>query len=326
MPNPSGSSGVAPGSMFPSLYGDGEPGDRDAGQDITGQVLPDLSPKSDLAPGTGESLSSVPGGVANAADAPGAGAAPNTADSAGRAPQDRRPRTAQERIAQLTRRYRQAEDQNSNLNSQLQELIQISRVQSQEIAALRSGRAAPASPAGEINADPTGGAQARSDIPITLDAVRNVVRDVISGYDTERRAQDTRVQQMRQAHEEAFKDAAQEMPELMDQRSRARQIFDELYAQSPLITLPDAPYQIALQVRGILADEQRRGQVAETRKVQVSAMAPSAPAVGDASSELVSAQREFAQLTKVRQGGNEDFKVYKRWRMLRDFLSANGVR
>lgn len=316
---------VAPGSMFPSLYGDGTPGDRDAGQDITGQVLPDLSPKPDLAPGTGESISNVPGGPADAADAPGAQGAPATSDAAGRPPQDRRPKTAQERIAQLTRRYRQAEDQNNNLSAQLQELLQISRAQAGEIAALRSGRAA-APPAGEINPDPTGGAAARSDTPITLDAVRNVVRDVITGYDNERRAYDTRVQQMKVAHEEAFKDAAQEMPELLDQRSRARQIFDELYAQSPLITLPDAPYQIALQVRGILADEQRRGQATEARKVQVSAMAPSAPAVGDASSEVVAAQREFAHLTKVRQSGNEDFKVYKRWRMLRDFLTANGVR
>lgn len=324
MPNPSGNPGVAPGSIFPSLYGDGEPGDRDAGTNITGQVLPDLNPKPDLAPGTGDSLSSVPGGASAAADAPGAGAAPSTVDAAGRAPQDRRPRTAQERIAQLTRRYRQAEDQNSNLNAQLQELLQISRVQSQEIAALRSGRPAPAAPVGDPALDQPG--TNRQDIPITLDAVRNVVRDVISGYDSERRAQDTRVNQMRQAHEEAFKDAATEMPELMDQRSRARQIFDELYAQSPLITLPDAPYQIALQVRGILADEQRRGQATEARKVQVSAVAPSAQVVGDTSSELVAAQREFAGLTKARQSGNEDFKVYKRWRMLRDFLSANGVR
>jgi hypothetical protein len=110
----------------------------------------------------------------------------------------------------------------------------------------------------------------------------------------------------------------------MDTRSRARQIFDELYSSSPLTQLIDGPYQISLQVRGIIADEQRRGQAASPeRKLQVGVVMPS-PSMSDLpSGELQSARAEFAQLTKARRDGNEDFKVYRRWRTLRDFIRVN---
>lgn len=319
MPEPASADGrVAPGTMFPSLYEGGTPGDRDGGADISGQVLPDLTPQSDDAPGVGSSMSSVPGAAPDdpTARVPGAAANINTPAPQG----DRKPRTAQERIAQLTRRFRQAEDQNQNLNAQIQELLQIGRAQAQEIAALRDGRPTKAP---ELEGDPTGGATSRADVPITLDAVRNVVRETIVGYDQERRNQDLRIQQMRAAHEASFKNAAQEMPELMDQRSRARQVFDEIYSSSPLIQLPDGPYQIALQVRGILADEQQRGQAMEARKVLASTPAPSSSSVDVMGTELQAAQKEFAQLTAMRRNGNEDFKVYRRWKMLRDFIAVN---
>jgi TolA-binding protein len=317
MPDPSGEARTAPGTMFPSLYAGGTPGDQAAGEDITGQILPDLTPQADRAPGTGSSLSVVPGAAPD--DPTRQAAAQQAANIQGQAPTDRKPRSAQERIAQLTRRFRQAEDQNSNLSGQIQELLQISRTQSQELAALRQGRA-PKAP--EADADPTGSAAASASGPITLDAVRNVVREVVTNYDSERRAQDSHVQQMVASHEASFKEAALDLPELMDVRSRARQVFDEVYRSSPLKQLPDGPYQIALQVRGILADEQYRGQVAEARKVQVSAVAPSA-SVDMPHSELAAAQREFTQLTKLRQAGNEDFRVYSRWRKLRDFIAVN---
>lgn len=316
MPDPSGEARVAPGTMFPSLYEGGTPGDRDGGEDITGQVLPDLSPKPDLAPGTGSSLSSVPG---SAPDAPVVPQGTAQAIQGGQAGTDRKPRTASERIAQLTRRFRQAEDQNNNLNAQIQELINLGRAQAQEIAALRQGRPAKAP---EMDADPTGAAASQGSAPISLDAVRNVVREVVTGYDSERRAAELRVQQMQQAHLASFKEAALDLPELMDTRSRARQIFDEIYASSPLIQLPDGPYQIALQVRGILADEAHRAQTTAVRKVQTSAVAPM-QSVDMPHSELAAAQKEFDQLNKLRQAGNEDFRIYRRWRMLRDFIAAN---
>lgn len=315
MPDPSGEARTAPGTMFPSLYGGGTPGDQPAPEDITDQVLPDLTPRSDLAPGTGSNLSVVPSG----SDAPPGTPVPAQGNVQAPSRQEgRRPRTAEERIAQLTRRYRQAEDQNNNLSAQISELLQTTRAQAAEIAAIRAGRV----PQPEVSADPTGGAAAQGSIPITLDAVRQVVGETLRSYDSERRATESRIQQMRASHEAAFKEAALDMPELMDTRSRARQIFDELYASSPLIQLPDGPYHIALQVKGLLADEQRQGAAQEVRKVQASAVAPTG-GVDLPNSELTAARQEFAKLTQLRKNGNEDFPVYRRWKMLRDFLAAN---
>jgi hypothetical protein len=305
--------------MFPELGGDGAPGDADAGTDVSGVRLPDLSPSNDdFAPGTGSSLSSVP---SVAADAPAAGQR-DVQVEAGTFPasQTRKARTAEERIAQLTRRYRQEEQKNQNVSAQLQQLLEVTQRQSAELTAIRSGRVVQPT-AGDLEAEVPG---APPSGPLTLDAVRSVVRDVIVDYDSKRREGDSRIQQMRQAHEASFKEAAEDLPELMDTRSRARQVFDELYSSSPLTQLADGPYQISLQVRGIIADEQRRGQAASPeRKLQVGVVMPS-PSMSDLPhSEVQAAKVEFAQLTKARRDGNEDFKVYRRWRNLRDFIRVN---
>ena len=314
------------GSIFPSLDG-AEPGDQEVGADITGIPLEPLTPPDaqDMprAAGTGETISNVPAALEGAP-------APEPTQVAGgdiEPPVGRKPRTAQERIAQLTRRYRQEQETRNGVEVQLQQTLGLLAQQQQEIMALKSGRVAPAQSQANEAADALGlSAQPTGQAPITLDAVRSVVRDVITDYDAQVRQKSSAVEQLRASHIETFKDAASEMPELLDQRSRARQIFDELYASSPLRALPDGPYQIALQIPGILASEQRRGQAASPeRKRQVGASVPAPVGSGAPDGGLAGLKREFARVTQLHRNDPQNFQVYKQWRGLREQI-ANAQR
>jgi hypothetical protein len=307
------------GPIFPSLDGN-TPGEQDTGTDISDQPLTPLSaPDMPDAAGTGSAVSSVPGVEGQQA--------PDDQTVAGAdisAPAARKPRTAQDRIAQLTRRYRQEQDARTDLQAQLDELLRVAQSQQQEIAAIRAGRQAPA-PRKQANeaADALGlaGAGEPVDVPITLDAVKNVVREVLGSHVAEERQRTSAVEQMRQAHMTSFKEAVEEMPELADERSQARQVFDELYRTSPISKLPDGPYQLALQVRGILADDARRGQVASPeRKRQASVVSPSPSQSDIPDTGRTAAVREFQGLTAKIRAGDTEFSTYKRWRFLRDNL------
>lgn len=314
------------GSIFPALDG-GDPGSQETGEDISGRPLPPMTPEAEDMPraaGTGSNISSVPAVLEGAP-------APEGVQVAGgeiEAPTGRKPRTAQERIAQLTRRYRQEQESRSGVESQLQQTLNLIQQQQQEIMALRNGQAPARNKANEA-ADALGLAGVPSETTgglITLDSVRSVVREVITDYDAQVRQKSSAVEQLKASHIAAFKDASEEMPELMDQRSRARQVFDELYSTSPLRALPDGPYQIALQIPGILANEQRRGQAASPerkRQVGVSVPGPSGSDMPDGG--LASVKKEFAGLTQQMRSGQQDFKTYKRWRGLRDQI-ANAQR
>jgi len=322
-------SGLRPdqrGSIFPALDG-GDPGSQETGTDISGQPLPPMTPDAEDMPraaGTGETLSSVPAALEGAQ-------APDGAQIAGgeiEPPLGRKPRTAQERIAQLTRRYRQEQETRGGVEAQLQQTMNILQQQQQEIIALRSGRNGSSAPQANEAADALGltGTPQQGQSPITLDSVRSVVREVITDYDAQVRQKSSAVEQLKANHIEAFKDAASEMPELMDQRSRFRAIFDELYSSSPLRALPDGPYQIALQIPGILANEQRRGQAASPeRKRQVGVNVPAPVGSGIPDGGLAGLKKEFAGLTQQMRAGNQDFNTYKQWRTAREKI-ANAQR
>ena len=113
-------------------------------------------------------------------------------------------------------------------------------------------------------------------------------------------------------------EACAEMPELREPRSAARQYFDQLYADSPLNKLPDGPYQIALQVQGILAAEARR-QPSPERKLQAGVVVPAGQSA-DANSQVGSMRREFDTLTRKMRSGQQNFQEYKRWAFLRENL------
>lgn len=305
----------APGSVFPGLYDD-TPGDQIPAQDISGVPLePLISPDDPLAAGTGSSLSSVPEGAAEAGDAP-----EQIAGGDIPAPTQRKPRTAADRIAQLTKQYRHEQRARGDTEARLEETLAILRQQGEELKQLRVGRAQPRQAAQEA-ADALGlgapGAIEGQAAPVTADTIRGIVSETFQQYEARRAQQDHEIRQMQASHETAFKEAAEEMPELLDTRSQARAYFDELYRTSPLKTLPDGPYQIALQVRGLLADDSRRSAAPE-RKLQAGVVVPAgAPVDANTSAGL---RREYARLTDLRKKGNEDFQVYKRWRAVRDQL------
>jgi len=323
-------SGLRPeqmGGIFPSLDGS-EPGRQEAGEDISGQILPPLTPDAgDLpeADASGTGLSSVPG----AGQVEGAGA-PDPVTVAGgeiSAPQGRRPKTAADRIATLTKRYRQEQELRSGAEDRLNEALTLLRQQGEQIAALRSGRApAPTRQANEA-ADALGlaGSPDLAAQPVTLDAVRGVIREVITDYDRTQRESNARAQQLSEAHMAAFKEAVADFPELGNDASHARQIFNELYTHSPLRALPDGPYQIAQQIFGIIPSEVRRGQAASPQRKQQAGVVVPQSGSADPNQQLAAAKQEFSKLSQQMrvQGAGQDFKAYRRWRELRSFIGQS---
>lgn len=303
------------GTVFPSFSEGGPPGDQIPAQDISGVPLePLISPDDPLAAGTGSSLSSVPEGAAEAGDAP-----EQIAGGDIPAPTQRKPRTAADRIAQLTKQYRHEQRARGDTEARLEETLNILRQQGEELKQLRSGGARPRAAAEAADALGLGGGavEGQAAPQLTVDSIGGILERKFEEFEARRAQRDHEIRQMQASHEEAFKEAAHEMPELLDTRSQARAYFDELYRTSPLKTLPDGPYQIALQVRGLLADESRRAAAPE-RKLQAGVVVPSGTPV-DANTNA-GLRKEYANLTALRKKGNEDFQVYKRWRQVRDQL------
>lgn len=304
----------APGTVFPGF--DGTPGDQIPAEDISGQPLePLMSPDDPLAAGTGSSLPSAPGGGAGAD----AGDARSQTIAGGEvpAPAQRKARTANDRIAQLTKRYRDEQRARGDIEGRLEEAIGILRAQGEELTRLRSGRAP--SKANEA-ADALGLAgvpDGQGSPGFTLESLSGVIERKFEEFEARRSQRDNEIRQLQASQEMAFKEATEEMPELLDPRSPARQYFDELYRTSPLKTLPDGPYQIALQVRGLLADEVRHTPAPE-RKVQAGVIVPSGGPVDTNSRAAL--EKEYAELTALRKKGNDEFPVYKRWRTVREQL------
>lgn len=287
--------------------------------DITGAVLQDLNESGEYdasSIGTGSTVSSVIEG----ADAPPvAPDAPKTENIEGGAPVSRRARSAQERIAQLTRRAYQEREAKDAISQQLQELAKANAAMAEEMKNLRSARA-PA-PAADMTQDPTA-----PQPPLTLDAVRSVVGEVIQNYDQQVRAVSAQANALNSAHKASFEGVMAEFPEFGDPRSQARQVFEEVFAGSPLRTLPDAPYQIALQVRGLLADAALTKPAPNSplppgeRKQQAAIVSPKQSMTDVPHTGRASAQRELDRLAHLMRAGNNDAHVYLAWRKLRDQL------
>jgi len=328
------------GTLFPEMKEGGSPGEAEKGDDITGLVLKGLS-DSDDAPGRGADG----GGLSMAPQPPLEGQpAPQSQERSvaieDTNPQDvpqGRPRTAADRIRQLTHRYRQEQREKSELETQLSQVLDVMKQQGRELSELRgtlarppSGRAVPQEPSDDIlgldgsQPSPAKHADPATGVPMTPDTLRAIVTDAISSYDQNRRQQESARDQLAAAQESSFAEAVKEMPALRDSRTKAHQIFSELYGSSPLRTLPDGPYQIALQVRGILADEQAdaagaAGQVNEDR-LRRAALPPQPSATDIPQGNRAALQKEYEKLSVERKRGNEDYNVYRRWRMLREAL------
>lgn len=221
-------------------------------------------------------------------------------------PQDRVERESrsrvQERMDRLTGRAHAKERENNILLAQVAALTEGLTAANQRLAQLSSPR--PSAPGS--SSDPFGAAGQPKDQPGSLDEGRldSILSQRLAPV-LERLESRDRVSQTRAAHEAAFEEAAREFPELRRQDSSFRQKFNELYDGSPLRQLPDAPYQIALQVRGLLADERAASQVVAARKAVASVSVPNQPTDGraDVNGVPIAEYRRYEEAKKAMRDG-----------------------
>lgn len=258
-----------PNSLFPALDGS-TPGDNpEKVQSLEGLgPLPDLEESQTVSePGSSQILpiDSLP----SVAEPP-AGAPVQTSPGDGRS-------RLQDRINRLVGQRHEQNRENQVLQAQIAALTEQLSIANQRSAGLIAPRS-PASPAPGSSSDPFGGSQSQQtpargfDESALDEALNRRLQPVLESIEGQRR-----VAEIRTAHEAAFEEAAREFPELRRQDSAFRQRFNELYDRSPLRQLPDAPYQIALQVRGLLADERAASRIVEGRKAVSGVQVPTQP-------------------------------------------------
>lgn len=330
----------APGTLFPALSDDNlasTPGGQAGPSDISGLVLPDLS--------EGDSSFAQSGASAGTPGAPAAKddkeAERVAADDLGVVAKRGKGRSFQERIDQLTRKAYQARDENTALAAQIQQLTGMIAQQQQQILHLtRGGIAGPPAPVAQpskASGDPldallSGGAPASQPAPATQPAqvdIAQVVDQAIRRYDTEQRGQFAQFEQLRRAQEVSFEEACEVLPGLRDNRTLARQTFNKIFDSSPMRGEPDAPFQIALQVKGLLADEiatrkAPTGASREEAKRQASVVVPQ-PSVTDApGGNRPALQKAYDEaMAKIRSGDNS-FATFKQARVYREMLKRQG--
>jgi hypothetical protein len=297
-----------PGPLFPTIEGD-EPGSEPNQPDpLPPQGGPDLMPASDaLIPANQmDNASNSPAG------APQSGNIPPAGDHG-----PRRGRSLQDRINTLTRQRHEALDENADLRAQLQEILATQR---QQMAP------APRSTSQSQNSSPDPHQIDQGDTsPLTVDSVRRVVSEAIETYASREARQKAEHAQLANAQQQSFQAAAEEFPELNDPASPAHRTFMQLYSQSPLKTLPDAPYQIALQVRGLLADQAQSVRGVESRKVAATIIEPS-PAmqdIGPAQANASQAQKTYEDMNAIQKQRRMTFAEYKAWRNAREVLKTS---
>jgi hypothetical protein len=296
---------LIPQTLFPSLDGT-EPGSAERVQNVTDTpILPDLNPRV--------GLSSVPPGVEPAPEA-------ETAAAPAAEPQGKR-RSLQERIDQLTRKRREAEEENSVLLRKIDDLTSMI-ANHQNIPRNQPARPARADDSGLGDLGAVVGTDAGKDAASApgLPDVQGIVQQTIESYDRRRRQEEAAIGSLQRAQSEAMQAVVEEWPEFADGRTNASKLFIKLYESSPLKGHPQAPYHIALQVRGLLADEAARTKPTEERKRLASVIVPT-PAAADAPAvPAETLRKEYSRLQNLMQQGDSSFDTFRRFRHVRSAL------
>ncbi len=271
-----------PDSLFPS-YDGSTPGDNpETSVDITDIPLePLFAESSSLSePGASQVTEFEPPEPVQAAPA----AAPGAAGAFGQAGNDPGARGSglQSRIDKLTRARYDSERQNNQLNEQIAALSQGLMAANARIAQLTAPRPAPGSSSGLFD---TVGSQPGITPPAFDEARIGDLMDrrlqpVVQMFQDQAQGQNLRMEQ-----ERSFNEAAREYPDLARADSEMRQVFNKLFDGSPLKGMPDAPYQVALQSRGLLADVRRERQATVTRKTAAGVQVPHTPDPARASAQ-----------------------------------------
>lgn len=232
-------------------------------------------------------------------------------------------RTASERIRALVGERNEAREENTLLQQQVALMSQQLQQTQQLIAQLAANRPqpqVPAAPGGEqfYGEAPQPQAAPGLDINSTVhQAVAKALEPVLSAA-----RQRTQFDELRSAHEASFAAAAEDYPELRDPNSVFRQTWNQLYADSPLLQHPRAPEYIALQARGLLADEQATTRATSVRKRQAAVTAPQTEGPSEiVSADFAAAKRAYANVMGQIRRGDSTFQTYRKARMLQQYLN-----
>lgn len=311
-------------TLFPALDG-ASPGQQDAGQNLGeypfGAPLhgEDSLPLADTSSGVvspaevQRQSEELPASNASILEGASAAVPPgNTSVS-------NRKRSAEERINQLTARWRSTETENSALQNQVAQLTQMigqmqmqQSAQSSPRAQYGSGEASPSDP------NPFAVAGGGSAPGVDANSLRRIIEESVAPL-----AQTVtglvQANQRKALHEVSFARAVEDFPELAKPGSEARAVFDKLYANHGLAAEPDGPEQIAVMVRGILAGARRDSQTVSQRKVAASVQVPTP----SASDDVVSGQPQTHQIEQARRellqrmrSGDRSFETYRALRGL----------
>lgn len=259
------------GTVFPTLDGSA-PGDtKDIGQDITDVPLEPLFEDSSVLSEPGSSQ------VSDFAPAPTEAAEVDISPTASDRPAPFKS-PVQARIDKLTRRAYERERETITLQNQLAAVTQALEAANARNAQLIAPRPLPQNPSGQ-SSNPFESQGNQSTVPATnFDEGRIAeILDRRLAPIAETLQARSEAEKLRIAHEQSFQETIREYPELARPDSEFRQHFNEVFDKSPLKALPDAPYQIALQVRGLLSDVRKDRQVTAARKSQAGVSVPSQP-------------------------------------------------
>lgn len=312
------------GTIFPSIRG-GLPGEQDPGQNLGdypfGAPLhgEDSMPLSDIAQSGIVSPAEV---QAEAEPLPDSGAMILEGAAAAIPPGGQsvstRKRSAEERINQLTAKWRTTQTENSALNQQVAQLSQlIQNMQAQQSSQFQaprplygSGEASPSDNPLASLAQPSAPAQNATDLRRIVQESVAPLANTVTGL--------IEAQRQRSLQEASFARAVADFPDIGKVGTEANRYFREVMENHALGTLDDGPEQVAVFVRGILAGARRDSQVASQRKVQAGVQIPTPSpsdevSIGPSRAQQVKDLR--AQAARNYRTGDSSFETYKALRL-----------
>ena len=249
--------------LFPALDGS-SPGDEPASEDITGVPLKPLNEGAEWPDSfaTGSGIASV--------TKEGLGEEPLAAEDQ-RFEEDTRERqekknrrSARERIAQITRRYRQEQDRAELLKEELSKRDQ--RIEALERRLSSHPMVRPStlseSPYAQAAASGEGVEAPAMDVAqIVSQEVRRAIEPIVRHQEESERRQ-----MLEREQQQSYMEALKELPELADPNSAESVAFREIWEGTRLKNDPEGPYYVALMVKGAFAEERQTRPAREARK------------------------------------------------------------
>lgn len=311
------------GTLFPALDGD-DPGEVEL-PDVMGEdrrptetdwTLPESRTQINSG-ATGRQLLDIPGADPSAIEQPDpTPAVPIVEGQDAPTQSTRSKRSAEERINQLTARWRREEARASESDQRIAYLTTVIEKQTQALQALQhrpSGSveaSTPADPLLEAATPPLQRGTGHTQVDIE-GAIQRALEPIVQRVDAQ-----SKTSQLRTLHELSFARAVEEYPELAQGNSAARQAFNAMYGTHPLTNLEDGPEQIALLVRGVMASTRSDAQRTANQKRAASVQTPQPSATDHApAGQSRAVQSTYDRAAAERKAGNTSFDTYKALRL-----------